>query len=355
MSSQFRCSNSNCGKILPLAVHYCAYCGTLLESRSSDLESNKQIGGPTLAPAAAMQGLATSLNAPLGASTQALTVGTPPVTSVLVRSKKPIALMTGVFVLLVLSGGIIWSMRSVTPPTFPPSGTADQTTATPSAVSGTKPPEPTEIPSTNTIEVVAPTNTIEVPPTNTLLVVAPTHTAIAIIPTDTPLPIQGPQFGPVQVLVPRFVSASSSAPDSFDSKGNVTSFTPANALDGRMDTAWRVPGNGINQFLLLEFSNPVRVTAIALVPGYAKVDPSDSTNRFLQNRRIQRVRYEFSDGSNVEATFTDTPSMQLVNVQPVVTTSIRIVILQTSEPGTSDPRDFTAISEVSTSGQEMLP
>jgi S1-C subfamily serine protease len=182
--------------------------------------------------------------------------------------------------------------------------------------------------------------------------------------TQTPQPPQPPtpttgtteaRFGDLKMQRPSRVSASGIAPSGRDSQGNIVSYEPGNAVDGQSETTWRVAGDGTGQFLLLEFSRPIRVSEVRMIPGYAKVDPSDGTDRFTQNRRVQRVRFEFSDGSSSEASFADSRDMQSAQVKPAVTTFVRIVILQTTPPGAGDGRDFTPISEVAVIGQEQLP
>lgn len=172
-------------------------------------------------------------------------------------------------------------------------------------------------------------------------------------PTPTPSvePTPEVQFGPLQAQRPVRVSASNSAPPNQDSSGSTVSYGPENATDGAEDTAWRVAGAGINQYMQLDFAGPVRVREILVLPGYAKTDPFDGTDRFKQNRRVSRVRLEFSDGSSVEAQFADARQLQLIPVNPVVTTSVRIVILETTAPAPNNGRDFTPISEVVVRGE----
>ena len=38
-----------------------------------------------------------------------------------------------------------------------------------------------------------------------------------------------------------------------------------------------------------------------MIPGYAKIDPADGTDRYAQNRRIAQVRYTFDDGNDRRA------------------------------------------------------
>lgn len=168
-------------------------------------------------------------------------------------------------------------------------------------------------------------------------------------------PTPAASFGPSGPQRPRAVSASQEAPPGVDASGNQTSFAAANVIDGKSDTAWRVPGNGVGQFLQLELHGPVRVSEIQLIPGYAKVDPVDGTDRFAQNRQIRRARLEFSDGSSVEARFEPVPALQSVRLDSsVLTTFVRVVVLETSEPAANGGRDFTPISEIVVVGEPQL-
>ncbi len=141
-------------------------------------------------------------------------------------------------------------------------------------------------------------------------------------------------------------TASNTAQSSLDSQGNPVTYGADNAVDGILDTTWRVPGTGIGESLRLEFAAPIVIEEVQIIPGYAKIDPYDGTNRFLQNRRIRRVRLEFSDGTSTEAQLIEQMTLQPIQVASVTTDFVRIVVLETTDPGATDGRDFTAISEV---------
>jgi hypothetical protein len=166
---------------------------------------------------------------------------------------------------------------------------------------------------------------------------------------STPIPALGqdtPQH-PIQV------SASGNAQSSVDDGGNQTTFVPENAVDGQPDTAWRVEGDGSGAVLELRFATAVLLSEVQLIPGYAKQDPATGVDRFTQNRRVRRVQLEFSDGSSQEASFAEEPRLQGVAVGPVLTSFVRIVVLETSEPGVNNGRDFTPISEVVAIGKAI--
>lgn len=195
---------------------------------------------------------------------------------------------------------------------------------------------PTEIVSTNTPSpTVPPTPTIEPTATATLY---PTQTA-------TPLPTAEPQPTSMPIkLQPSNITASSVAPPSNDACGNITTYEPINAIDSLPETAWRVLGDGINEFIQINFSPRVEVDAVKLIPGYTKIDPCDGIDRFPQTRRIRRVRLNFSDGSTVEGLLFDNRELQEIStLPPITTTFIRITILESSELTTFD---ITALSEI---------
>lgn len=160
--------------------------------------------------------------------------------------------------------------------------------------------------------------------------------------TTAPTPARDPEF--LDVVA---VSASSTADPGFEASGAIVTYEASNTRDGLADTAWRAPGDGVGVTLVLQLPGPAEITEISLIPGYAKVDTSDGTNRFFQNRRIVRARYVFDSGATVSASFADEPALQSSPVGRIASSSVTIEILDT----TDDPeRDFTAISEIEVYG-----
>jgi serine/threonine protein kinase len=165
-------------------------------------------------------------------------------------------------------------------------------------------------------------------------------------PPTAPPPPPPPTSPPAEPSAPiqaTGATASSTDAPATDACGARTTFDAANAIDSKPETAWGTPGNGVNQTLTITLPGAVRVTRIGLIPGYAKVDRCDQADRFFENRRVRAVRYVFlTDGSTQTQTFEDRSAAQFVDVD-VVTDSVQIEILETTQPGT---RDRTAISEV---------
>jgi hypothetical protein len=170
--------------------------------------------------------------------------------------------------------------------------------------------------------------------------------------TSTDMPSTGASAPPAQrpaktpqPLHVATVDASSSADPSRDDSGNVVTFVPQNVVDGDVSTAWRVPGGGVGESLTFTFPGPVHLTAVGLVPGYAKIDGSSGVDRFVQNRRVVQARFSF-DGEAVAIRYADQPTLQAAKVD-VDATGVEVTILESSAPTS---RDFTAISEVTFEG-----
>lgn len=172
---------------------------------------------------------------------------------------------------------------------------------------------------------------------------APVPPATTAVPAATAPP--GPAAGSpadVRPLAPDRLTASASSPAGVDASGQPVTYEAANLADGRNETAWRVPGSGVGTTVRAEWDAPVTLTSIGLVPGYAKVDPADGSDRFWQNRRVLAVRYHFDGGAVVDARFSESPDLQPTAVQ-VTTRTVTVEIARTTP---ARERDFTAISEL---------
>jgi hypothetical protein len=93
------------------------------------------------------------------------------------------------------------------------------------------------------------------------------------------------------------------------------------------------------------------------VPGYAKTDVKDGTDRYAQNRRISAVEYAFDDGRTFTQNF-DTSALHRnpqTRILPNVSTShVKITILGSVSGQANNgqpPFDQVAISEITISVQ----
>lgn len=123
------------------------------------------------------------------------------------------------------------------------------------------------------------------------------------------------------------------AEDGSDSNGTKYTYEAGKAFDGDPVTAWRCQWKETDgQSITAKFEHPMLVTSVGLIPGYAKTD-IDGSDRFAQNRKITRVRWEFSDGTSVKQQVPVSRSLATIKVN-VVTDSVTMVI-ETTEPGVS--------------------
>jgi zinc-ribbon domain len=174
--------------------------------------------------------------------------------------------------------------------------------------------------------------------------------AAAELPTAAPTTtIAPPQAGRPTVVA---ATATCIAKSSRDAGGTPTSYDAARAVDGDTTTAWRCQGDGSGQQLRLTFDGIAEIRRIGLIPGLAKNDPVDGTDRYAQNRRLSEVRYDFDDGTSVVQQFETSDanrSVQSVAVQGVRASSVIVTILGSvpgSEQNQQAPVDTVAISEV---------
>ncbi|MCF6736954.1 discoidin domain-containing protein [Blastococcus sp. KM273129] len=156
--------------------------------------------------------------------------------------------------------------------------------------------------------------------------------------------------GSAAPLQPVSVRATCQAPSSADSLGNQITYEPQLTLDALGATAWRCAGAAVGQRLVYDFGAPVTVTSVGLVPGYAKVDPADGTDRFLENRTVTEVAWRFDDGT-VQRQSIASPTPAAVDLGLPGGVRTRQVVLEIAGTGNDAAiRDFTAISDVRFAG-----
>jgi hypothetical protein len=83
---------------------------------------------------------------------------------------------------------------------------------------------------------------------------------------------------------------------------------------------------------------------VGLVPGYAKTDETDGTDRFAENNRVKRVRWTIGDTRVVQrmSGSPDDRNLQLIRVPRTRTDTVELEILAVKK----GPRNRTAISEI---------
>jgi hypothetical protein len=97
-----------------------------------------------------------------------------------------------------------------------------------------------------------------------------------------------------------------------------------NLIDGQDSTAWveGSSGQGVGDFVVIEFPESKSVRGISLNNGYAK-----SSDIYFKNSRVKDIDIAFSNGDSLETTLTDTMGEQRVTFnRPVTAKWLRITI-----------------------------
>lgn len=114
-----------------------------------------------------------------------------------------------------------------------------------------------------------------------------------------------------------------------------------NIIDGDSTTAWveGVSGDGINEWLKVDFKQKMRVKEIKIVSGYAA-----DQYRFDINNRVKKIKILFSDNSSRQILLEDSLNPQLIKIKnPPLIKWVKFEILEVY-PG-SKFQD-TAVSEL---------
>lgn len=100
-------------------------------------------------------------------------------------------------------------------------------------------------------------------------------------------------------------------------------YEAANALDGRLMTAWveGVDGPGLGEWIRCDFDREVTLRHISIAPGYFK-----SPQIWARNNRLASAVFYFSDGTSRSFSFDDRMEEQMLDVGAVRTSWVRIEI-----------------------------
>lgn len=173
----------------------------------------------------------------------------------------------------------------------------------------------------------------------------PGETSLASAAPSLPVPWDGP----LQPIAPSGVEASCTAPAAKDSTGQQVTYEAALVVDGRPETAWRCPGDGVGETLTFTFPVGAKIAGVRMSNGYTKTDPTTEENLYAQYRRILAVRWQMPDGSYFAQTFSDNGAGQQEIRVPATDASgtVTLTIEQTTDPGVSEAsRDAVLISEI---------
>jgi hypothetical protein len=122
-------------------------------------------------------------------------------------------------------------------------------------------------------------------------------------------------------------------------------YRPAQAFDGNWRTSWieGVDGDGIGEWIDVEFPQPVELKKIFIVTGFHKTH-ADFGDLFKMNSRLGKATIEFSGGQKIDVSFMDTKKPQLVNLGAGVTTDTFRMTIKEAYSGSE--WDDLCISEI---------
>ena len=124
------------------------------------------------------------------------------------------------------------------------------------------------------------------------------------------------------------------------------SYGPRNLTDGDDKTAWveGSDGQGIGEFVVLEFDSARTINGLTIRNGYDK-----SPDIFAKNSRVKDIELRFSSGDSIQATLKDEPGSRHVALsQPIKAKWIQLII-RSVYPGSKYPD--TALNELSVDAQ----
>lgn len=178
-------------------------------------------------------------------------------------------------------------------------------------------------------------------------------------PTATPSPSETPTEPPADPGPPenvaRFATATvpGTAEPNQDVDGNLVRFEARNMLDDVRTTCWRTPGDASGRTITLTLDGPTTLSRVGLVNGYAKTSEAGSgtLNWYRGNRRVLAVEWTFDDGTTVSQSLVETRTMQTLDLEPVLTSTVTLRLVDVSSPGAGrSGRDYTAISDLALVG-----
>lgn len=119
-------------------------------------------------------------------------------------------------------------------------------------------------------------------------------------------------------------------------------YGPRNLTDGNDNTAWVEgrDGQGLGEFVVLDFDSPRTVRGLTIRNGYAK-----SPDIFAKNSRVKDVELRFSTGDSLDVTLKDEPGPQHLTLSHPVETKWVALVIRSVYPGWKYAD--TAINELS--------
>lgn len=112
---------------------------------------------------------------------------------------------------------------------------------------------------------------------------------------------------PLELLYSSVTASSTLAPQNAADINAIMEYIPFHAFDGRNDTTWAEgsAGNGVGEWLQVDFARPTTVSGFEINNGYWRLP-----ERIGQNGRVETMTVTFSDGSSELVTLYDTATAQ---------------------------------------------
>jgi hypothetical protein len=154
-----------------------------------------------------------------------------------------------------------------------------------------------------------------------------------------------------------FANATCVAPEATDGGERPVGYALSNLVDDDHTTAWGCPGHSSGHVVEFDlvgaYGTTADISSIGLVPGYDKVDPYTSVDRFTQMRRVTGATWTCINAPGYQTysagqQYTPTRDMQVSSVPMTDCARLRVRIDATVPPG--GDLDFTPVSEVSIVG-----
>jgi hypothetical protein len=153
-----------------------------------------------------------------------------------------------------------------------------------------------------------------------------------------------PWHGPVAEVDKVKATVGCTAKSGVDASGKKVDYKSKNMTDGDKTTTWRCDGTATGETITLKLPKGTQVAEVGLIPGYAKTDPADGSDRYRQNNRITKVRWTIGDTELVQEMSGSAADrrMRTMRVPRTPADEIELAILEV----TKGPRNTTAISEI---------
>ncbi|MFH0853671.1 MAG: hypothetical protein V1853_04685 [bacterium] len=100
-------------------------------------------------------------------------------------------------------------------------------------------------------------------------------------------------------------------------------YSPSQVIDQDFSTSWveGVEGDGINEWIKMQFTGAGQINTLGIVPGFAK-----NTTLYQENNRLKTVELEFSDGSTITSELTDEYGMHFIEFPTKNTSYIKMTV-----------------------------